>query len=155
MLSHPHATKTECGLRAGHYVAFRFGHVCGTVKDGTRLGQAPAGQDSLGPGDFQGRHWSREGRRLVQRNSLAEQGGRWLKAVHHLQRCCRLASRVHGHKSVWQRTAGSDEGMMRPAQQTPWLWSSPQGRSARMRIQTFGQSQGCQGGIADPFVDEV
>ena len=55
VFSHPHATETECGTRAGHYVAFRLSHMCGAVKEGTGLGQAATGQDSLGPGDFQRR----------------------------------------------------------------------------------------------------
>ena len=125
MLSHPHATETKGGTRAGHYVAFRLSHMGSAVKEGARLGQVATGQDSLSPGDFQGGYWSREGGRMVQLNSLAEQCGRWLKAVHHLQRCRCLASRVHGDNGVCHRTAGSNEGVMCSAQQALWLWSGP------------------------------
>ena len=100
MLSHPHATETKGGTRAGHYVAFRLRHIRGAVKEGTCLGQAPTGQDSFGPCDFQCGHWPREGRRIVQLNSLTEQCSGWLKAVHHLQRCGCVASYVHGDKGV-------------------------------------------------------
>ena len=115
MLAHPHATETECGTCEGHYFAFSLSQVCGTVKERTRLGQAPTGQDSFGPFHGQGGSWPGEGRGVVELNGLAEQCRCWLKAVHHLQ--CRgcLSGYLHGNGSVGERATGGNEGVMRSA----------------------------------------
>jgi hypothetical protein len=72
MFSHPHAAETECGTSADYSVALSLSHVRCTVKQGARLGQAPTGQDGLGPFDCQGSRWPREGRGVVELNSLGE-----------------------------------------------------------------------------------
>jgi hypothetical protein len=115
MLSHPHATETECGTRVDYGVVFCLSHLRGTMKEGTRLGQVPTGQDSLGPFNCQGGHRSREGRGAVEINGLAEQGHRWLKAVYHLQRRGCLTGRLYGDGSVCGRATGGDKGVMRSA----------------------------------------
>jgi hypothetical protein len=73
MLSHPYTTETECGTRADYGVAFRLSHLCGTVKEGARLGQVPTGQDGLGPFNCQRGHGPGESRGVVEINGLAEQ----------------------------------------------------------------------------------
>jgi hypothetical protein len=125
MLSHPYATETECSTREDYGVAFRLSHLRGTVKEGTRLGQVPTGQDSLGPFNCQGGHRPREGRGVVEINGLAEQCHRWLKAVYHVQRRGRLTGRPHGDSSVCRRATSGDEGVMRSAQQPLWVRPGP------------------------------
>jgi hypothetical protein len=125
MLSHPHATETECGTRTDYGIAFHLSHLRGTMKEGARLGQVPTGQDSLGPFNYQGSHRPRQSRRVVEINGLAEQCHRWLKTVYHLQRRGCLTGRLHGDGSVCGRATGGDEGVMRSAQQPLWVRPGP------------------------------